>query len=620
MYHCATRLRLNLKDQSKLRKDDLNATPGVLQVVESGGQTQVVIGPDVGDVYQTLLKMPGWGSLSESTPASETGRKSFIDWLFGLLAGTFQPLLMPLLGASMLKMLLGIGSQFNWYDSANPGPVALVLTAASNGFFYFLPILIGATASRKLGATPYLGAAIAASLLDPSFVAIGHAGDTVNFLFVPMYVFSYATSVFPAILIAIALSFLEPWLKKIIHKNLQLLLVPLVSMLVLVPLAALVFGPFGVLAGQALTDAITWLGGVSPVLMGAVGAGTFLLFVLFGLHWALVPVILLNIANGGDPLVPVFGAYNFAVWGLAVAVFWKSRKTDPELRELSGAGAISGLLAGISEPMLYGVILRYKRVIPIPILVASATVGGAIIGAFQVKSQAFAFASIFTIPLMVPTLGYVIGITVSFVMCAAGVLIFGYQSKSEATRTITTVPEDSEPAIAAAPAVPATGTPSASVSAVTTVTSPISGRVIPLQEVPDPVFSGGLVGVGVGVVPTGTSVVAPFDGTVIVVPETGHAVGLRSSDGVEILVHVGIDTVNLAGRGFGTRVKAGDQVQAGQTLINFDPAVITDAGLSPVTPVLVTNANAVGDVTVVVGDVQVGDALLAITATAPQPA
>ena len=602
--HCATRLRFALKDNSKVQKDALSTTKGVVQVVESGGQTQIVIGPGVGDVYRELVNAKGWTQLGGDSNASSGERQSFIDWLFALLAGTFQPLLMPLVGASMIKMFLNIGSQFNWYDPDAPGAAISVMMAAGNAFFYFLPILIAATASRRLGATPYLGATAAAALLEPSFTALGQAGDVLSFLGAPLYMFNYSSSIFPAIFIAIALSYLEPLLRKITPKDLQLLIVPTVSLAIMVPLAALVFGPFGVLVGQALTDGIMAANNFSPMLMGALLGGAFIFFVMFGLHWALVPVILSNIdAFGGDPIIPITGGYNFAVWGLALAVFLRAPKGS-ELRELCSAGALSGLLAGVSEPMLYGVILRYKRVLP-P-LILSAMLSGAIIGAFNVKSGGFALSSIFTIPLMTPTVGYLIGIAVAFFLMFALVMLFGYESKTDVAKAkeSTNLPD------AEAVVVESTSPATLESTGPVTLLSPMTGQVILLSDVPDPVFASGKLGSGIAIIPEDGKVVAPCDATVLLAPSSGHAIGLRCENGIDILIHIGIDTVNLGGKGFTTHVQAKQKVHAGDPLVDVDLEVIANAGYSAATPIVVTSKiSAIEEQTS--GDtVNIGDPLL----------
>lgn len=602
--HCATRLRFALKDNSKVQKDALSTTKGVVQVVESGGQTQIVIGPGVGDVYRELVNAKGWTQLGGDSNTTSGEKQSFIDWLFALLAGTFQPLLMPLVGASMIKMFLNIGSQFNWYDPDAPGAAISVMMAAGNAFFYFLPILIAATASRRLGATPYLGATAAAALLEPSFTALGQAGDVLSFLGAPLYMFNYSSSIFPAIFIAIALSYLEPLLRKITPKDLQLLIVPTVSLAVMVPLAALVFGPFGVLVGQALTDGIMAANNFSPMLMGALLGGAFIFFVMFGLHWALVPVILSNIdAFGGDPIIPITGGYNFAVWGLALAVFLRAPKGS-ELRELCSAGALSGLLAGVSEPMLYGVILRYKRVLP-P-LILSAMLSGAIIGAFNVKSGGFALSSIFTIPLMTPTVGYLIGIAVAFFLMFALVMLFGYESKTDVAKAkeSTNLPD------AEAVVVESTSPATLESTGPVTLLSPMTGQVILLSDVPDPVFASGKLGSGIAIIPEDGKVVAPCDATVLLAPSSGHAIGLRCENGIDILIHIGIDTVNLGGKGFTTHVQAKQKVHAGDPLVDVDLEVIANAGYSAATPIVVTSKiSAIEEQTS--GDtVNIGDPLL----------
>lgn len=602
--HCATRLRFALKDNSKVQKDALSTTKGVVQVVESGGQTQIVIGPGVGDVYRELVNAKGWTQLGGDSNASSGERQSFIDWLFALLAGTFQPLLMPLVGASMIKMFLNIGSQFNWYDPDAPGAAISVMMAAGNAFFYFLPILIAATASRRLGATPYLGATAAAALLEPSFTALGQAGDVLSFLGAPLYMFNYSSSIFPAIFIAIALSYLEPLLRKITPKDLQLLIVPTVSLAVMVPLAALVFGPFGVLVGQALTDGIMAANNFSPMLMGALLGGAFIFFVMFGLHWALVPVILSNIdAFGGDPIIPITGGYNFAVWGLALAVFLRAPKGS-ELRELCSAGALSGLLAGVSEPMLYGVILRYKRVLP-P-LILSAMLSGAIIGAFNVKSGGFALSSIFTIPLMTPTVGYLIGIAVAFFLMFALVMLFGYESKTDVAKAkeSTNLPD------AEAVVVESTSPATLESTGPVTLLSPMTGQVILLSDVPDPVFASGKLGSGIAIIPEDGKVVAPCDATVLLAPSSGHAIGLRCENGIDILIHIGIDTVNLGGKGFMTHVQAKQKVHAGDPLVDVDLEVIANAGYSAATPIVVTSKISAIEEQTSGGTVNIGDPLL----------
>jgi beta-glucoside PTS system EIICBA component len=607
VHTCATRLRFVVRDRALVRRDELGRTDGVAQVLEAGGQTQVVIGPNVESVRQELGRLPGWapvvrGEADDAEPAAAAGsevadepRPRFLDRVFDLLAATFQPLLAPLIGASMIRMLLSLAIELGWWTADDAPPGVLVLTAASSAVFYFLPIFVAVTASRRLGANPYLAGAIAASLLDPSFLELGATGAVSDFFGVPLYVFGYSSSVFPAILVALALSVLEPRLRRLVPKDLQLVVVPTVSLLLLVPLAALVFGPFGVLVGEAIADALGWLDGISPVLLAVAVAGSFLFLVMFGLHWALVPIVLVNLdRTGSDPITAAMGAYNFAVWGLAVGVFLRARR-DAKLRSVAGAGAVTGLLGGISEPMLYGVILRFRRVIPI--VVGSAVVGGALIGLFGVRASAVAFSSLFTIPLMDPRVGYVVAIATSFVLALVGVLVLGYEGRVRESvhspePAVEPVPVDAAPVV---------------------LRSPLTGEVVPLADLPDPVFAGGLVGPGVAVVPSEGVVRAVADGTVVMAPPTGHAVGVRTGEGVEVLVHVGIDTVRLRGAGFRSRVVPGQRVTTGEVLVEFDLARLTEAGCPVASPVVVTNAAAYGPVRVAAdGRVTAGEPLLTV--------
>jgi PTS system beta-glucosides-specific IIC component len=641
---CASRLRFVVHDRGQVRTDDLEGTDGVVQVLQSGGQTQVVVGPNADEVYREIRALPGWAGLTdpagvaELAPAPEPGeppdpspthRRSLLDRVFTLLAGTFQPLIGPLLGASMVAMLLRLAAELGWYREGDDVPGVLLLTAASNAVFAFLPILVAITASRQLGASPFLAAAIVASLLDPSFLALGATGDVTDFFGLPLYAFSYSSSVLPALLVALALSVLEPWLRRRVPANVRLVVVPTVCLLVLVPLAALVFGPFGVLVGRGIADLLTWLDGVSPVLLSVTVAAGFLFLVMFGVHWALVPISLVNLEHlGGDPVLAAMGAYNFAVWGLAVGIVLRPRG-DGLLRGIAGTGAASGLLGGISEPMLYGVILRYRRVIPI--VVGAAALGGAVIGLLDVTASAVAFSSVFTIPLMVPTAGYLLGIGVSFGVALTAVVALGYRSAADPAPV--TAPDEAPGSAAApqpAPGVPAG--PSAPVDAplpqpapgaqpersatpgVVGVGSPLTGTVLPLGEVPDPMFATGLVGPGVAVLPSDGVVAAVADGTVVMAPPTGHAVGIRTGDGVEVLVHVGIGTVRLRGAGFRPRVRPGQAVQAGDVLVEVDLAELDRRGVPLLSPVVVTNAAAFASVGVAAsGHVDRGEPLLTVT-------
>ena len=343
--------------------------------------------------------------------------------------------------------------------------------------------------------------------------------------------------------------------------------------------------------------------------MGALIAGLYLFMVPLGLHWPLNAVMISNLQSlGTDFIQSPMGAYNFAVFGAVTGVAIRASK-NKELRQTAVGASMSGLLGGISEPSLYGVVLRYKRVIPL--ILVPAVVGGATISLLEVKSHAFAFTSLLSIPAMQPSALYALGLAIAFFGAMTGVLLFGYEPRSKKDgQAAAETGSEGEPkaagadeadtakktdtAAAAAKAAPAK--PAIESGTVYELTAPLEGKAVALEEVPDPVFASGKLGKGVAIEPTGTAVVAPADAKVSATLPSGHAVGLKFENGVEMLVHVGLDTVQLDGKGFEVKVAKGDSVKAGQELLTFDPAVIKEAGYPLITPVLITNTNKFADV------------------------
>ena len=733
--HCATRLRVTPKSRAAIDKEKIEKTPGVLSILEQSGQTQVVLGDKVESVYNEMVKLPGMENVGESSAAKGAGNRnsavateekkaSPLTRMFDVLSDSFRPILWALLGSSMILTLIVLLQQLHFFGeytnfageivnkdlvngpklgnaAANADmlnqwrmqfPFWFLLLAAALSVLNFMPIMIGATAAKRLGANMWVGAAIPAALMTDAFrglseilpegqnyITLFHIGDWG----VPLYLFSYTGQVFPPLFAVALLAPLERLLKKIIPTMLQMVFVPMISLLIMVPLTALLVGPFGILLGQGISDLFGWLNGIAPWLVGAVIAGTYLFMVPLGLHWPLNAVMINNLQTEGfDFIQSPMGAYNFAVFGVATGVAIRARR-NKELRQTAVGASLSGLLGGISEPSLYGVVLRYKRVFPL--ILVPAVIGGALISLLGVKSYAFAFTSLLSIPAMQPAPFYMLGLAVAFFGAMAGVLIFGYESKAERLaheaneRDGVAADPDAELAPAGAHAVDpvetgapvgnerdhagvataaaagtgaaaagshATGSHAAGmgaqdahaahenavagsaaepnqVSGATTpwgnndnsivIASPLQGRAIPLSEVPDPIFAGAKLGKGAAIEPTGDTVYAPAAGKVIATPASGHAVGLKLENGAELLIHVGIDTVNLNGEGFEVKVAKGEQVQEGQALLTFDRAVIEKAGYPLTTPVLVTNTVKFAEVEGLTGDVTPGDALVKIT-------
>ncbi|WP_058829359.1 beta-glucoside-specific PTS transporter subunit IIABC [Paenibacillus polymyxa] len=577
LVHCATRLRFDLKDSRKAEREALEKHEGVITVVESGGQFQVVIGSHVAYVYTEIMKNRDFGSDTSMANESSGKKTSVISTIFEVISGSFSPLIPAMAGSGMLKALLTVLTLLGWMSATSD--TYLILSAAGNAVFYFLPILLGITLGIKLKANPYVAGVIGAALLEPNFTGLMDKGSDVSFLGIPVVMMNYSASVFPIFISISIYALVDKFLKKIILKDLQLFLVPMLALMIMVPLSAIVFGPFGTTVGDWISSGVTWLIGVSGILSGIVLGGFMTFMVVFGLHWGFTPITIQNIGVGGDPIEAMAAAAVFAQIGVAFGIFLKAKK-DKTLRTLAGSTSITGLLAGVTEPIVYGLVLRFKRVIPIVII--SGAIGGAINGHFGVKMTAYVFHNIFAIPVYTPTLVYVIAIACSFAVATVLTLIFGYERKvkGETAATVEAVKtEEPLPTVTATKAVDIKKE---------TIYSPITGKTTPLSQVNDSAFSTGAMGKGLAIEPSVGEVVAPIDGVVTSLFPTGHAIGLTSKAGTEILIHIGINTVALKGKHFNSVVQEGDIVKQGDLLIQFDREQIIEAGYEIVTPVIVT--------------------------------
>ncbi len=577
LVHCATRLRFKLKNTSIANKAELEKMKDVLSVVNSGGQYQVVIGNKVSDYFATITKKLG---LNESSSNEKGEKVSIMSMILETISGAFSPLIPALAGAGMVKALLTVLTSFGWMSDTTS--TYAILSAAGNGVFYLLPVFLGITLAKKLGANMFVGGAIGAALLDPSYTALIGSGAVVDFLGINVTPIDYASSVFPIFVTIFIYYWVDKLLKKIILKDLQLFLVPMFSLLIMVPLTVILFGPFGTNVGNIVSNSVMWLIERSNLLAGIVlGAGMPFL-AIFGLHWGFTPITLQNLATtGGDPIEGAAVAAVFAQIGIALGLFLKSKK-HTELRSLTGSTAITGILAGVTEPIIYGVILKYRRTIPI--LAIAGGIGGAICGAFGVTCNAYVFHNIFSAPVYTPFLGYVLGVGTSLVLGAVLAYFFGL--KDEEIKEM----EDESKHLVEEKEVKVEG--------LEELVSPIKGEQIKLSEVEDEVFASGAVGAGIGIIPEVGEVVSPVNGTVSAIFPTKHAVGIVSDKGTEILIHVGLNTVALDGKYYEAHVNSGDKVTKGQKLVSFDIEGIKREGYSTVTPVLVTNAADLKEVTV----------------------
>lgn len=571
LVHCATRLRFELKDDSLAKKEEIESKPYVLSVVNSGGQYQIVIGPKVTDYFAAVMKLLNLEDNKKSEGAP--GKMSLLK----IISGAFSPLIPLLAGSGMIKALLMVLVEFGILSDTSS--TYAILSATGNAVFYFMPIFLGITLSKQFGGNMYVGGAIGAALLEPSFTGlIGQEG--VNFLGLSVVPVSYATTVFPIFIISFVYAFLDKQLKKIIKQELQMFLVPMICLLVLVPMAILVFGPFGTTIGNLVSGFISMLFDFSNLLAGLVLGATYPFLTILGLHWGFTPITLENLNQfGGDVLEGAAVCCVYAEIGIAIGAYLKGRKGS-KIREIAGPTILTGFLAGVTEPILYGIVMRYKRLMAI--VAIAGGVGGAINGLFHVTMNAYVFHNLFSIAMMTysPFIPFLLGCAASL---AVGLLLTYFWGVSDDDQADFGAPAQEAAAPAAAP----------SVSAPSSVTLHClaNGSVIALDQVEDEAFAQGTLGLGAAVLPEDGKIYAPADGQITMLFPTKHALGMRCANGAELLIHVGLNTVELNGKHFTVHVQEGQLVKQGQLLLEFDGDAIQTAGYPLTTPVLVTNSD-----------------------------
>lgn len=581
LVHCATRLRFKLKDESVADTQKLKQDPDVIQVVQSGGQYQVVIGSNVADVYQAIVDEQGLTDQS----GTEDQSKNPLNRLIDIISSIFTPFLGAMAAAGILKGFLSLATVLGWL-SADTGAYQ-ILFAAADGVFTFLPVMLAFTAAKKFKTNQFLSVAIAMALVYPAITQLAGAGGAVDFFGLPIVLAQsgYTSSVIPIILAVWVQSKFEPLVKKVIPQFLQMIFVPMIVLLVMVPLTFLLLGPIGTVIGNGLGSLFNSIYSFSPLVAGLIMGSLWQVFVMFGMHWGFVPIMFLNIEQYGfDVMVPMLLPAVLAQGGAALAVAIRTK--DTKLRSLGISSTITSLF-GITEPTVYGVTLPLKK--PFVVACLSAGIGGAMIGFASVKAFSSGLVSLLTIPTFISTNQAVesnvtmaiLATALSFVLAFVGTLIVGFDETVQDEKLETNQQTTAGDTIS---------------SARHNLKSPLSGKVLPLSNVPDKVFSSGAMGKGLAIDPEKGELIAPADGEITTIFPTGHAVGLTTKDGIEILMHIGMDTVELEGQGFETFVKQGDQVKAGDLLVRFDIEAIKAAGYSVITPIVITNTEHFADV------------------------
>ncbi|MRT49849.1 PTS beta-glucoside transporter subunit IIABC [Raoultella sp. RIT712] len=573
LVHCATRLRFKLKENKKADAEGLKTNPGVIMVVESGGQFQVVIGNHVHDVWQAVRNEAGL--TDDSEPVADTGEKtSVLGQVIDVVSAIFTPFIGVLAASGILKGLLALAVVCGWLVPQQA--TYKIWFAASDALFFFFPLFLGYTAGKKFGGNPFITMVIGGALTHPLMIQAFEGAqlpgaEASYFLGIPVTFINYSSSVIPIILA----SWLSCWLERkgnaLLPSAMKNFFTPLICLVVVVPLTFLVIGPVATWLSQLLAHGYQIIYTVAPWLAGAAMGALWQVCVIFGLHWGLIPLMINNLTVlGQDSMLPMLLPAVMGQVGAALGIFLRTR--DARQKVLAGSAVSAGIF-GITEPAIYGLNLPLRR--PFIFGCVAGAIGGAIVGLSDSHVYSFGFANIFTLAQMIPPQGIdatvwggVVGIVAALVISCVLTFVAGLPG----SRT--------EPA----------GVPIGPV-AENAILAPMSGTALALDQVPDSTFASGLLGQGVAIIPAVGKVIAPFSGEVASLFQTKHAIGLLSDSGIELLIHVGIDTVKLDGAPFTAHVKEGDRVKAGDLLLEFDRQAILDAGYDLATPIIISNSD-----------------------------
>ena len=571
--HCMTRLRFVLKDESGIDDKAVENIPGVMGIMKKGGQYQVIIGNNVAKCYSEINKLYGF-----SDTVSANGKKvkrNPVTVALDFISGCMTPMIPAIIAGGLIKVLLVVLGPSLLNVISATGDTYIIMNAIGDAAFYFLPVFIAVTASKKLGCNTYLAIMVAAMLLYPDLITLlGGEAPTKLFGFIPVIHGSYSSSVIPAMLATILLKYVEKLVDKITPEWSKNFLKPLLIVLITAPITLCLLAPLGLVIGNGLQFVLNYIYNFAPWLAMALFAAFMPFIVMTGMHWAFVPAALLAISNPGYELMllPAMLASNIAQAGATFAVAVKTK--DSKMRQIAIPAGISALLAGVTEPAMYGVTLKLKK--PMYAACIAGGVGGVIMGIVKLKAYAFATPCLTAIVQFISPDGgknmlfACIIAALSFVLSFVLALIMT-KNKAETTEE--------------------TSSPKAECSADLTIANPVSGEVIALSEVNDATFSSGVLGEGYAVIPTEGKVTAPFDGKVETLMDTHHALGLVSNSGIEMLIHVGLETVTLNGKYFTPKVAEGDSFKKGDVLLTFDLEAIKKEGYDTTTPVVVSNAD-----------------------------
>ncbi|ENK1718117.1 PTS glucose transporter subunit IIA [Klebsiella pneumoniae] len=611
VFHCITRLRFSLKDNDKPDREALMQLDGVMGVNLSGDQFQVIIGNKVTQVLRAIQdEIPRLVAEDKMDEKVEEKRRNPVSLAFEVISGIFSPIIPAIAGAGILKGVLSLFVTFGWVTATNQ--TYQIMTAISDGVFYFMPMVLAFSAGLKFGANPYLSVALAAILFHPTLTTLLKSGDPVAFAGLTVSPVSYANSVIPILFSIWLLSYVERFFNRVIPASIRMMFSPLLSLMIVAPVMLIVIGPAGIFIGNSLSGGIIWLVENMGPLAGIVVGGTLSLMIITGMHYVLVPIMINNITRlGFDPIKPLMFVANFGQAGAAFGVFLRSR--NKKTRTLALSTSFSALM-GVSEPAMYGINIRFKKPF------AAALIGGAAGGCLAmtmggVKAYAYALSGLSGLPALAGEgFGWALAsIALAFAVAALVTVVLGFE---EATEVQPATATETDTVAAQAKDLQA-GISRVNVAAGEQLYAPAEGKLIPLSEVSDPVFADEVFGKGIAIVPVNGQLVSPLNGRVGSVFATNHAITLESESGAEILIHIGIDTVKLNGKGFTRHVDDEQLVRVGEPLISFDLDALQADNIDPSIIIIVTNTERYNDISLISQtEVEPREAFLKLTAAA----
>lgn len=596
--HCMTRLRFKLKDETQVDDAKVKQIAGVMGVNHQAGQYQIIIGNDVANYYQELVKLGVGNSMTadSETPgtASSDEHESWFNRFANFISACMSPLIPALIGGGMIKVLVILLPLLGWLNPK--GSTYAFLTIFGDAPFYFLPIMLAYTSAKYFKVSPMLAVTVAGIMLHPNFAAMVKAGKAVTLMGLPVTLANYSSSVIPILLMVLVMKYLEQIVDRFCPNSMKSILKPLIIIFVAGTLALVLVGPLGTFAGKLLSDIILFVQSKANWLAMPLMAAFMPLIVMTGMHWAFAPIFLAASTAHPDSLIlPAMLAANIGQGAAALAVAFKTK--NKSIRQVASAASISALVAGVTEPALYGVTLKYKK--PLYASMIAGAVTGLFMGLVNLKSFAFAVPSLVSLPQFVSStnsqnlVNAVIVLVASFIITFVLAYIFGIDEAPAAAQTAGTATssastDQTAPATSAAPTI---------VPGTTNIYAPVAGQLVALEQVPDNTFAKKVLGDGCAIIPSEGNIYAPFDGEVLTIFPTKHALGLRSDTGVELLIHVGLETVNLKGEPFEVMVQDHARIKRGQLLLKADLEAIKAHGCEIITPVVITNTTEFDEIT-----------------------